>query len=78
MRYKKAQKKEAQSLKDLLARNYFPLLIFSLTAYLSYSYYTEYYDEIFESGNVYLPIMEHKLFGTLSPVEKLNTHLLSV
>jgi hypothetical protein len=76
-RYKKGKKKEIRSEKDLLARNYFPLFIFSLLAYLSYSYYTDYYDEIFESGNVYLPIMEHKLFGTLSPIEKLNTHLLS-
>lgn len=77
LRYKIGKKKEMRSQKEIVARNYFPLLIFSLTAYLSYSYYTEYYDEIFESGNVYLPIMEHKLFGTLSPVEKLNTHLLS-
>ncbi len=77
LRYKLGKKKELRSQKEIVARNYFPLLIFSLTAYLSYSYYTEYYDEIFESGNVYLPIMEHQLFGTLSPVEKLNTHLLS-
>ncbi|MBA2611847.1 MAG: hypothetical protein H0U95_07755 [Bacteroidetes bacterium] len=76
-RYKKGKKNEIISEKDLLAKNYFPLFIFSLFAYLSYSYYAEYYDEIFESGNVYLPIMEYKLFGTLSPVEKLNTHLLS-
>ncbi len=77
LRYKLGKKKELRSQKEIVARNYFPLLIFSLTAYLSYSYFTEYYDEIFESGNVYLPIMEHQLFGTLSPVEKLNTHLLS-
>lgn len=77
LRYKVGKKKELRSQKEIVARNYFPLLIFSLTAYLSYNYYTEYYDEIFESGNVYLPIMEHQLFGTLSPVEKLNTHLLS-
>ncbi|MEO6304628.1 MAG: hypothetical protein ABIP51_15820 [Bacteroidia bacterium] len=77
LRYKKGQTKELRSDKEQAARGYFPLLIFSLTAYVSYSYYTEYYDEIFESGNVYLPIMEHKLFGTLSPIEKLNTHLLS-
>ncbi len=77
LRYKRGNKKELRSQKQIVARNYFPLLIFSLTAYLSYNYYTEYYDEIFESGNVYLPIMEHQFFGTLSPVEKLNTHLLS-
>lgn len=76
-RYRNGKKKELRSQKELVARNYFPLLIFSLTAYLSYSYYSDYYDEVFESGNVYLPIMEHQLFGTLSPLEKLNTHLLS-
>ena len=63
--------------KDSLAENYFPLFIFSITAFTSYSWFAEYYDEIFESGNVYLPIMEHQMFGVLAPLEKLNTHLLS-
>ncbi len=77
IRYKKGRRRELNPERDQLFRSYFPLLIFSLTAYMSYSYFEEYYDEIFEAGNVYLPIMEYKLFGTLSPLEKLNTHLLS-
>ncbi len=63
--------------KDVLAENYLPMFVFSITAFTAYSWFAEYYDEIFESGNVYLPIMEHQLFGVLAPLEKLNTHLLS-
>jgi hypothetical protein len=77
LRYKKGSRKVLRNERELVARSYLPLLIFSLTAYTSYSYNTDYYNEIFESGNVYLPIMEYKLFGVLSPLEKLNTHLLS-
>ncbi len=63
--------------KNFLSENYFPLLVFTLTAYTAYNHFAEYYDEIFESSNVYLPIMEYQLFGVLSPLEKLNTHLFS-
>lgn len=65
------------NLKDSLAKGYFPVLIFSLTTYTLYTYYAEYYDELFESGNVYLPLMENKLFGIVPTLEKLNTHLVS-
>lgn len=63
--------------RHLIARQYLPVLIFSLTAYAAYSVYMDYYEEIFESGNVYLPLMEFEKFGVLAPLEKLNTHLLS-
>ena len=75
----RAQKSKQQRTlkKELLATRYFPMIIFSLTAFAAYACSVEYYDEIFESGNVYLPLMEYKLFGVLAPLEKLNTHLLS-
>jgi hypothetical protein len=76
-RLKKGLKKEPPNEKEQLSKRYFPWLIFSMVAYIFYNHTTENYDEMFESGNVYLPLMEYKLFGTLSPVEKLNTHLLS-
>lgn len=73
----RARKKNVVNLRHTLAKGYFPLLIFSLISYTLYSYFTEYYDELFESGNVYLPLMENRLFGVVAPLEKLNTHLLS-
>lgn len=73
----RSRKKTIPNLKDSLSKGYFPLLIFSLVTYTFYSYYAEYYDELFESGNVYLPLMEHKLFGLIPTLEKLNTHLIS-
>ncbi|MBL7931546.1 MAG: hypothetical protein JNL60_06585, partial [Bacteroidia bacterium] len=75
--YRRSKKKIVPNIKDSLALGYFPTLIFSLVTYTLYSYYAEYYDELFESGNVYLPLMENKLFGLVPTLEKLNTHLLS-
>lgn len=62
---------------QILAKRYFPWLVVSLTTYTFYAHFAQYYDEVFESGNVYLPIMEYQLFGTISPFEKFNPHLLS-
>ncbi len=73
----RSRKKNYFNLKDSVAKGYFPVLIFSFVSYTLYAYCTEYYDELFESGNVYLPLMENRLFGLIPTLEKLNTHLLS-
>lgn len=63
--------------KSLIAHSYFPWFIFSVVTYLFYSPSIDYYEELFEMGNVYLPIMEFMRFGVIPPIEKLSTHLLS-
>ena len=63
--------------KETLMRTYVPLLLFSILTFCFYNHLAEYYDELFESGNVYLPLMEFKQFGIIPPIEKLNTHLFS-
>lgn len=60
-----------------ISRSYFPWLIFSLISYIYYSLQTDYSEELFEMGNVYLPIMEFMKYGVVAPLEKLNAHLLS-
>lgn len=63
---------------DVLTWRWLPAVVFSLVAFGSYSYDVEYgFQERFETGNKFLPLMEHALYGTLSPLEKFNTHLLS-
>ena len=55
-----------------------PMTVFSLVAFGTYSYFVEYgFQERFETGNKFLPLMEYALYGTISPLEKFNTHLLS-
>lgn len=60
-----------------LAQSYFPRLLFSIITYTFYNSAYEFYDELFELGNKYLPIMEYKLFGVIPTLEKFNSHLLS-
>lgn len=77
VRHKKSQRMQVKSEKELISRYYFPLLIFSLISYTFYNAFAEFSDESFEAGNVYLPIMEFKLFDVIPTLEKFNSHMLS-
>jgi len=62
----------------IIDRQWLPIFIFSITCYGVYNYTAEYgFFERFETGNKFLPLMEFMRFGTISPIEKFNTHLLS-
>ncbi len=77
LRSRRKQKVSALTEKSLISHSYFPWFIFSVVTYLFYSPSIDYYEELFEMGNVYLPIMEFMRFGVIPPIEKLSTHLLS-
>lgn len=76
-RYRKAQKRTDYSLKQILSKQYAPLLIFSLFTFTYYGYTFNFTGEIFEAANKYLAVMEWKLFGVVPTFEKFNSHLLS-
>jgi hypothetical protein len=75
--YYRGRKTSISTEREILAKRYFPLLLFSLIAYAFYSYSIEFYHEMFESGNRYLAVMEYRLFGVIPTLEKFNSHLLS-
>jgi len=75
-RYRKAKTK-LRTDQEIIFRSYFPLFVFSMISYTLYSVFANYSGELFESGNIYLPIMEYRLFGVIPTFEKLSSHLLS-
>ncbi len=77
LRIRRFKKRGGLMQKELLARYYFPLFIFSVAAFSKYSYYTYFSTETFELANKYLPIMEFKLFNVIPTLEKFNSHVLS-
>ncbi|MCW3071177.1 MAG: hypothetical protein JWO44_1067 [Bacteroidetes bacterium] len=80
LRYKKLQKGTIAVLKNngqLVALRYLPLLVISLTTYTFYSPFVELSNEMFESGNRFLPLMEFSKFGVVPIFEKFNSHVLS-
>jgi hypothetical protein len=76
--WQKNKRQNERTSEYLLMWRWMPATVFSLVAYGTYSYYAEYgFQERFETGNKFLPLMEYALYGTISPLEKFNTHLLS-
>lgn len=77
VRFLKSRHTKPSNEQKQISHSYFPWLIFSLISYIYYSLQTDYSEELFEMGNVYLPIMEFMNYGVVAPLEKLNAHLLS-
>ncbi|MCW3105188.1 MAG: hypothetical protein JWO09_3628 [Bacteroidetes bacterium] len=80
LRYKKLKNGKATALKSneqLAALRYLPLLVIGLTTYTFYSPFVEISNEMFESGNRFLPLMELSKFGVVPVFEKFNSHVLS-
>jgi len=77
IRFRKTKAHFPDTESKMLALRYFPLFLFSLITYIYYNHFVEYYNEMFESGNRYLPVMEFKLFGVIPTFEKFNSHLFS-
>lgn len=77
LRFLRSRRIKPDTEQKQISRSYFPWLIFSLISYIYYSLQTDYSEELFEMGNVYLPIMEFMKYGVMAPLEKLNAHLLS-
>jgi hypothetical protein len=76
-RYRRSQKAPVRPLEDQLSRTYIPAFIFSILAYTHYNYQIRYSEELYESANNYLPVMELRLFGVVPVIEKLSGHLFS-
>ena len=68
---------ESYSLRTILAKQHFPILVFSIIAFTMYHPFMNDSVEMSESANRYLPIMEFKNWGIVPMFEKLNSHLLS-
>jgi hypothetical protein len=80
LRFKKLQKGKITLIKSneqLVALRYLPLLVVSLATFTFYSPFVALTNEMFESGNRFLPLMEFSKFGVVPIVEKFNSHVLS-
>lgn len=77
-RYKRYKKSSSLTTnEELIAKRYFPLLVLSLSVFTFYQPIIDMSNEMFESGNQLLPIMEFQKFGVVPVFEKFNSHNLS-
>lgn len=76
-RFYRSKQKKIESDTQILALTYIPLFVFAFITYGLYNTFIDFYYELFEAGNQYLPIMELLQFGVIPTLEKFNSHLLS-